>query len=256
VSARSWRAAREGDTHAASRTSESFIINIGASGALLAGAAIVFVTLVGIVSFTAWPSSSNPSPSAANVELSAAKPEPAEPGSVAPGAALGSVAPVRAAAGLFASTGGPPGGAGGRAGGGGGHARGPVAAQAASSEPGSAPALATTASTTPPSSTGGSKEGPSLRTGDPVDGGSSGAVKGPNERSDSRPHKDHPRHPSSRQTDNGGGSGNGNAGGNGNGGGSGNGNAGGNGNGNGGGSGKGPRQAPGHTKARGPKSKH
>jgi uncharacterized membrane protein YgcG len=55
---------------------------------------------------------------------------------------------------------------------------------------------------------------------------------------------------------NGNGSGNGNAGGNGNGGGSGNGNAGGNGNGNGGGSGKGPRQAPGHTKARGPKSKH
>jgi hypothetical protein len=61
VSAREWRAVREGETHAASKTNsktpESFIVGVGASGALLAGAAIVFVTLVGLVSFNVWPSS-------------------------------------------------------------------------------------------------------------------------------------------------------------------------------------------------------
>jgi hypothetical protein len=62
MSAREWRAAREGDTRSASRkhsskTPENFIVGVGASGALLAGAAIVFVTLVGVVSFNFWPSS-------------------------------------------------------------------------------------------------------------------------------------------------------------------------------------------------------
>src|SRR2546421_10125506 len=97
VSARDWRAVREGDTHAASRTSntpESFIVGVGASGALLAGAAIVFVTLVGLVSFNVWPSSRSFSPSAVNVELSAPKAAPAGGGSTAapPGAAAGQVA--------------------------------------------------------------------------------------------------------------------------------------------------------------------
>ena len=60
MSAHGWRAGREGETHAAARTSsnntpESFIVGVGASGALLAGAAIVFVTLVGLVSFNVWP---------------------------------------------------------------------------------------------------------------------------------------------------------------------------------------------------------
>ena len=252
MSARSWRAAREGDTRAASRTSESFIIGIGASGALLAGAAIGFITLVGLVSFNAWPSSSNPLPNAANVGLSAAKPEPppAEPGSLVPGLAPGSVAPVRTAAGLFASKSGAARGAGdgAAAGGRGGHGGGPVAASAGSAKAGSAPTPPATASTSPPSSTGGSNEGPGLRIGEPVGGEPSGAVEGPNGRSDSRSQRDHPTHSSSGQTRNGGG--------NGNGGGKGNGNGGGNGNGNGGGNGKAARQAHGHTKASGPKSKH
>jgi hypothetical protein len=123
-----------------------------------------------------------------------------------------------------------------------------VAASAGSSKAGSAPTLPATASTSPPSSTGGSKEGPGLRIGEPVGGGPSGAVKGPNGRSDSRSQKNHPTHSSSGQTRNGGG--------NGNGGGKGNGIGGGNGNGNGGGNGKAARQAHGHTKASGPKSKH
>jgi len=69
VSARNWRAAREGEAHAASRTSESFIVGIGASGGLLAGAAIVFVTLLGVVSFNVWPSAAGISSSGGNVEL-------------------------------------------------------------------------------------------------------------------------------------------------------------------------------------------
>src|SRR5215204_3875800 len=74
VSVRDWRAARNGEGHAASRTSESFIVGIGASGGLLAGAAIVFVTLIGIVSFNVWPSAAGISSSGRNVELSAAAP--------------------------------------------------------------------------------------------------------------------------------------------------------------------------------------
>lgn len=76
MSAREWRAVREGETHAATKTStnntpDSFIVGIGASGAVLAGAAIVFVTLVGIVSFNVWPTS-NGGTGDSNVELSAA----------------------------------------------------------------------------------------------------------------------------------------------------------------------------------------
>ena len=99
VSAREWRAVREGDTHAASKTStnntpESFIVGIGASGALLASAAIVFVTLVGIVSFNVWPTG-NEGSVGVNVELSNA----ATPSRAPSGAAV----PVSAAAGQVAS---------------------------------------------------------------------------------------------------------------------------------------------------------
>jgi hypothetical protein len=99
VSAREWRAVREGETHAATKTSnsntpESFIVGVGASGALLAGAAIVFVTLVGLVSFNVWPAGNEISVDG-NVELSTATPG---------GASAGSASPVSAAAGQVAST--------------------------------------------------------------------------------------------------------------------------------------------------------
>ncbi len=102
---------REGEAHAAARTStnntpESFIVGIGAAGALLAGAAIVFVTLVGIVSFNVWPTGSEGSVNA-NVELSSAKPG---------GSSAKSAAPVSAAAGQLASTSVPGGQAGGGSG--------------------------------------------------------------------------------------------------------------------------------------------
>jgi hypothetical protein len=98
VSAREWRAVREGDTHSAPKTSsnntpESFIVGVGASGALLAGAAIVFVTLVGLVSFNVWPTAQDAT-SDGNVELSAATPR-------AP--ANSTVAPLSAAAGQLAA---------------------------------------------------------------------------------------------------------------------------------------------------------
>src|SRR3954469_14441724 len=100
VSARGWRAVREGDTHAATKTSrnktpESFIVGVGASGALLAGAAIVFVTLVGLVSFNVWPTAHQVSVDG-NVELSTAKPGGSGAGST--------IAPLSAAAGQIAST--------------------------------------------------------------------------------------------------------------------------------------------------------
>ena len=99
VSAREWRAVREGDAHAAPKTSqnntpESFIVGVGASGALLAGAAIVFVTLVGLVSFNVWPTAQDATTDG-NVELSAATPN-------AP--AKNTVVPLSAAAGQLAAT--------------------------------------------------------------------------------------------------------------------------------------------------------
>lgn len=90
---------REGETHTATKTSnsktpESFIVGVGASGALLAGAAIVFVTLVGLVSFNVWPTG-NESAAGVNVELSTANPS---------GSSAGQATPVSAAAGQVAST--------------------------------------------------------------------------------------------------------------------------------------------------------
>jgi hypothetical protein len=100
VSAREWRAVREGETHAAAKTStnntpESFIVGIGASGALLAGAAIVFVTLVGLVSFNVWPTGAA-LPGDQNVELSTATPKSSSAGTA--------TVPVSAASGQLAST--------------------------------------------------------------------------------------------------------------------------------------------------------
>ena len=99
MSAREWRAVREGEAHAAAKTStnntpDSFIVGIGASGALLAGAAIVFVTLVGLVSFNVWPTGHEISVDG-NVELSQA---------TAGGSAANAAAPVSATAGQLAST--------------------------------------------------------------------------------------------------------------------------------------------------------
>jgi hypothetical protein len=54
VSARKKNAARQGDARDA-KTTETYLAGIGATGALLAGAAIVFVTLVGLTSFDVWP---------------------------------------------------------------------------------------------------------------------------------------------------------------------------------------------------------
>ena len=99
MSAREWRAVREGETHAASRnqpkTPESFIVGIGASGALLAGAAIVFVTLVGLVSFNVWPSSDGAG-IGQSVELAAVPP--------AGSGTSGGGAPLSAAQGQVAAT--------------------------------------------------------------------------------------------------------------------------------------------------------
>jgi hypothetical protein len=100
VSAREWRAVREGEAHAATKTSrnntpESFIVGVGASGALLAGAAIVFVTLVGLVSFNVWPTGAALLADQ-NVELSTATPNSSSAGTA--------TAPVNAASGQLAST--------------------------------------------------------------------------------------------------------------------------------------------------------
>jgi hypothetical protein len=100
LSARDWRAVRERDTHAAARTSpksntpESLIVGVGASGALLAGAAIVFITLLGLVSFNVWPAARGGS-AVGNVELQASS----------SGASHGAGTPVGAASGQLASTG-------------------------------------------------------------------------------------------------------------------------------------------------------
>jgi hypothetical protein len=152
VSARDWRAVREGETHAASRTSksktpESFIVGVGASGALLSGAAIVFVTLVGLVSFNVWPTSGDTFADG-NVELSTA---------LGGGGAHGTVVPVSAAAGQLASTlgaaGGPDGATGvkGHGNGGGGHREG---TRGGGVQTGPAPSPPSTAPVTPPPTTG------------------------------------------------------------------------------------------------------
>src|SRR3954453_22975729 len=107
VSARDWRAAREGEAHVANKTQESFIVGVGASGGLLAGAAIVFVTLIGVVSFNVWPSAAGIIPSGGNVELS---PGPPAAGGGPPGPTGGGGAPLSAASGQLAAVSVPVGG--------------------------------------------------------------------------------------------------------------------------------------------------
>jgi hypothetical protein len=110
VSAQGRRAGREGEAHAAARTSsnntpESFIVGVGASGALLAGAAIVFVTLVGLVSFNVWPTG-QALIVGGNVELNAPTPAASTSNPAAsPSAASGQLASTNAGAGVGAGGG-------------------------------------------------------------------------------------------------------------------------------------------------------
>jgi hypothetical protein len=171
VSTREWRAVREGETHAATKTStnntpESFIVGIGASGAVLAGAAIVFVTLVGLVSFNVWPTSKDAMVDG-NVELSAATKSAVNIASAAPaGAASVQAASTAGATGAATgnvTAGNTGGGQQGDSGGGGGNG----------GNNGPKPSPPTTAPTTPapPGDTGSSDPGSS--------DGSSGSGSGP-----------------------------------------------------------------------------
>jgi hypothetical protein len=72
------RAARGGNAHGAAETTGTYLAGVGTSGALLAGAAIVFVTLVGLASFDVWPGERGGSSSGV-VDLVPAKPEVEEP---------------------------------------------------------------------------------------------------------------------------------------------------------------------------------
>jgi hypothetical protein len=185
VSVRDWRAAREGETHSAGRTSntpESFIVGIGASGGLLAGAAIVFVTLIGVVSFNVWPSAGGISSSGGDVELSAVTPAGGE-------GEGGATAPLSSASGQLASasvpTGAPDvvgGGGGGNGGGGAGGGNGGAEGELGAGSPppsGNPPA-------SPPSSGGGS-DGPPPGRGEPIDD-----IKVPSGNDDGRSNKDVP----------------------------------------------------------------
>lgn len=173
MSARDWRAARAGEAHAATtrhtNTPESFIVGVGASGALLAGAAVVFVTLVGLVSFNLWPSSRDAS-IYGNVELSAAPQA---------GAAASSAAPVSAATGQLASSGGatvaPRGGGGGN---GGGHGGGKQGSSGGGLRSGPSPTPPSVSPGTPSTGTGDSGT-PGNAGREPSSGGSSGQPNNP-----------------------------------------------------------------------------
>jgi hypothetical protein len=182
VSAREWRAVREGDTHPAPKTSsnntpESFIVGVGASGALLAGAAIVFVTLVGLVSFNVWPTVQNGSTDG-NVELSAATPRVPVNNTVVP---VSAAAGQLASANVGTSTGS---GGGGNAGNGGNGGKN----QGGKSKPAPAPTPPNT-SPTPPDTGGSTGTGDGSTGSD--QGGPVGAVKDPTP--SIRP--THPSHP-------------------------------------------------------------
>jgi hypothetical protein len=207
VSARDWRAVREGETHTATRTStsktpESFIVGVGASGALLSGAAIVFVTLVGLVSFNVWPTSQDTSTDG-NVELSTA----------VGGGANSTVVPLSAASGQLASTlgaaGGPSGASGVKAGGGhggAGHREGTRGGGVQTGPAGPAPAPPSTTPAPSPSTGGGSGNsgssggsGGSGNTGEPVGSGdtpvgSGGDTSGGSSGNSSNPVQTEPSH--------------------------------------------------------------
>ncbi len=188
VSAREWRAVREGEAHTATKTStnntpESFIVGIGASGAVLAGAAIVFVTLVGLVSFNVWPASKDTTVDG-NVELSAATKGATPSASLTPagGASVQTVAstavPAGAASGAGNAGNGNTGGQQGGSGGGGGAGKGPK-----SSPPSTAPV------TSPPTSDSGNS-------GSGDSDGSSGSGSTPPVQAGKDPaHPVHPTHP-------------------------------------------------------------
>jgi hypothetical protein len=187
VSAREWRAVREGETHSAPKTSpnntpESFIVGVGASGALLAGAAIVFVTLVGLVSFNVWPKAQDSSADG-NVELGAATTKSAPHHST--------VVPVSAAAGQLASAN--VGGSGGSAGGGngGGNGGGKQGGNGGDIKGGPVPTPPSppSATPTPPTSGSGTTGGGSGGDDNTGSSGPVGAVKDPD-------HPVHPTHPS------------------------------------------------------------
>lgn len=197
VSAREWRAVREGETHAATKTSrnntpESFIVGIGASGAVLAGAAIVFVTLVGLVSFNVWPTSKDTAVDG-NVELSAAT-KGTTPNASLPatgGSSVQTIASTTGATGATAGAGNAGGqhqgaSGGGNGGAGGGSDKGPKSSPPSTAPPSTAPV------TPPPTSDSGSSDTGSS-------GGSTGSGNGPPVQAGKDPahpvHSTHPDHP-------------------------------------------------------------
>jgi len=203
VSAREWRAVREGETHAATKTSknntpESFIVGIGASGAVLAGAAIVFVTLVGLVSFNVWPTA-NDTAVDGNVELSAATEGATSNAALAPagGSSIQTIAsttgPTGATSGAGNTGGNQQGGSGGGSGAGG---KGPKSSPPSTSPPSTSPPSTSPPSTSPvippPTSDSGSSDTGSS-------GGSSGSGSGPPVQAGKDPvqpvHSTHPDHP-------------------------------------------------------------
>jgi hypothetical protein len=92
MSARTRHAVREGDETHGDATAKSYVAGIGASGALLAGAVILFISLVGFASFEVWPGSGGGNASPATVELAPAKPESSD--DQPPGLALAAIAPL------------------------------------------------------------------------------------------------------------------------------------------------------------------
>jgi hypothetical protein len=95
MSARTRHAVREDGDANGDATAKSYVAGIGASGALLAGAVILFISLVGFASFEVWPGSGGGNPSPATVELAPAAPESSDQ---PPGLALAAIAPLVGAA--------------------------------------------------------------------------------------------------------------------------------------------------------------
>lgn len=50
-----WRRASDPEDSGGARTTQTYILGVGASGALLAGAGVALISLVGLVSFDVWP---------------------------------------------------------------------------------------------------------------------------------------------------------------------------------------------------------
>jgi len=187
VSARDWRAVREGETHTAAirtssnRTPESFIVGVGASGILLAGAAITFVTLVGLVSFNVWPAPQG-LPGAANIELSPA------PAKVAAAAPVATAAPVIGVPAQLASAVAPTGAAGGGAAGGApGAGSGPGGGHHGSTRTGTAPVAPN-----PPGNGNGPGNGQGRGNGNGEGTGSTGPVSAGKQKVTG--HRSHPTH--------------------------------------------------------------